>query len=93
VWRGADGLELGLVDATGGAWRAVEIAKRLAKIKDRYAMPPCGEDKRSRHRAPAEENGMLIPLSGPGRDSPRGLSLMLGPWCAPLFMIQARCED
>lgn len=35
VWRGTDALERGLVDTHGGVWRAVEVAKKLAKIDDK----------------------------------------------------------
>lgn len=35
VWRGTDAKERGLVDVHGGVWRAVEVAKRLAKIEDK----------------------------------------------------------
>ncbi len=35
VWKGQDAKARGLVDVHGGVWRAVEIAKRLAKIPDR----------------------------------------------------------
>ena len=32
---GEDAKRIGLVDEYGGAWRAIEIAKRLAKIPDK----------------------------------------------------------
>lgn len=35
VWKGGDAKERGLVDVHGGVWRAVEVAKRLAKIPDK----------------------------------------------------------
>lgn len=34
VWKGEDARKLGLVDAEGGVWRAIEVAKRMAKIPD-----------------------------------------------------------
>lgn len=34
VWKGEDARRLGLVDAEGGLWRALEVAKRMAKIPD-----------------------------------------------------------
>lgn len=35
VWKGKDAKRLGLVDEHGGVWRAIEMAKRLAKIPDK----------------------------------------------------------
>ena len=35
VWKGEDAKRFGLVDEHGGVWRAIEIAKRLAKISDK----------------------------------------------------------
>lgn len=34
VWKGQDARKLGLVDAEGGVWRAIEVAKRMANIPD-----------------------------------------------------------
>ncbi len=41
VWKGADARKIGLVDVEGGVWRAVEVAKKLAKIPDKRGVTLC----------------------------------------------------